>query len=144
MFIKSRGLGLVLLSVHTAKWQTRAVLVTRDRYTGSGWLLSRRVAQLKCLLLDQRGLAPAIRSKQNWVKRGRGHDVTGGLRNWRMKGHANVRDRCGRRAMALLLGFCHDGTWLLGSKVLTSLPAGLSAWLRNAGTLPGVAWPPFR
>ena len=48
--------------------------------------------------------------------------------------------------MALLLGLCHfgdDGTWLLGSKVLTSLPAGLSAWLRNTGTLPGVAWPLF-
>lgn len=49
--------------------------------------------------------------------------------------------------MALLLGLCHfgaDGTWLLGSKVLTSLPAGLSAWLRNPGTPPGVVWPPLR
>ena len=49
--------------------------------------------------------------------------------------------------MALLLGVCHCGdgtTWPLGLKVLTSLPSGLSAWLRNSGTLPGVAGPPFR
>ena len=73
---------------------------------------------------------------------GRDNDVIGGLGNWHMKDHADARERWDRRVMALLLGLCHvgvDGTWPLGPKVLTSLPAGLSAWLRSPGTLPGVA-----
>ena len=34
-------------SVQTAERQIRAVLATKDRYTGSGWVLSRRLLQLK-------------------------------------------------------------------------------------------------
>ena len=57
MFIKSRGLGTSFVSVQTAEPQTRAMLVSRDRYTGSGWVLSKSLAQIKSPLSDQRGLA---------------------------------------------------------------------------------------
>ena len=76
------------MSVQTAERQTRAVLATRDRYTGSGWVLSRRLPQLKkSPLSESEGACAAAASYQEMCRLledgarvGREVMVIGGLR----------------------------------------------------------------